>query len=202
MLYYRLNTYFLSVYLILFYPITLLSQIVRQSNLQRGVERIYRNNDWAWGTGYGGFDDAVRLFGAENEIETYTIGDIVYRVFSRGNKNYVEMNTRFGERYTYTTQSDEVIRPIEFSKGNEPIIGNSNLLSKTIRKDDHWKWGVNYSSFDQAAYILGQTANIITFIDPNDEKVKYRLFTYRDINYVEVDYGWQNGIFTYITYDL
>jgi hypothetical protein len=207
MLYGYLNKIFWCSWII-FSSDILFSQIITQSNPQKGIERVFRQEDnWEWGAnGYGDFENAVRVFGAEDEIETYTIGKMVYRVFSRGNRNYVEMNAGFpGGVYIYTTESDLTVHPIEFSKSDEPrpIIGNADLMNKLSRGNNHWEWGAyGYGSFDQAAEVLGKTATIIKFTDPANERVHYRLFSHNDINYVEIDYGWQGGVFTYTVYDL
>jgi hypothetical protein len=187
-------------------PIILLSQpTVPSTSNQAGFERTVRNyNNWDWGTcGHGSFDDAVKLFAAENEVMTYTDAIALYRVFTRGNKNYIEMNSNwYGGIFAYTTNAPSTIKKANMPvlKEEKQTIITDDLINKVIRKNDNWSWGTyGHGSFDQAAKNLVEIDNIISFIDPNNNKIKYRVFTHGSLNYVEVDYGWNDGIFTYTT---
>jgi hypothetical protein len=205
---YMLHEGFLSKYLFLFcltivLPRVLLSQIIDPP--KQGKERIVRqDNNWEWGTcGHGSFEDAVRLFSADKEVMTYTEGKIVYRVFSMGNKNYVEMNRGWsGGIFVYTTNSTTVNKANESPENNttKELLATDTLLNKVIRKEGNWAWGTyDHGNFDQAAFILKEEPNIIRFIDPNNKKIKYRVFTHTTLNFVEIDYGWEDGIFEYTT---
>lgn len=187
-------------------PIILLSQPAAPLTPdQAGFERIIRtDNNWDWGTcGHGSFDDAVRLFAAEKEVMTYKKDRATYRVFTRGNKNYIEMNSGWqGGVFTYTTNAASTIKkanPPENTETKTTIL-TEDIQNKVIRKNDFWSWGTfGHGSFDHAAQELMEKENVVSFTDPNNPKIKYRVFTHGSLNFVEVDYGWRGGIFTYTT---
>lgn len=187
-------------------PIILISQPAAPLTPdQAGFERTIRiANNWDWGTcGHGSFDEAVRLFTAEKEVIIYQSGRATYRVFTRGNKNYVEMNSGWQSGiFTYTTNAASTIKTVNAPQNNEPnqTIVTVDIQNKVIRKNDNWSWGTyGHGNFDHAAMELMEKGGIVSFTDPNNKKIKYRVFTHGSLNFVEVDYGWSGGIFTYTT---
>ena len=77
-------------------------------------------------------------------------------------------------------------------------------FDRTLKKGEEgksWAWGtMGHGSFDQAI----ETFKSDEFFKPEKDvmvykegSVKYKVFTYSKINYVEVDYGWRT--FNYIT---
>ncbi|OFY87942.1 MAG: hypothetical protein A3F72_09265 [Bacteroidetes bacterium RIFCSPLOWO2_12_FULL_35_15] len=200
----KAKKYFLLLLGFLHSPIILVSQpAVPLTSNQAGFERTIRSdNNWDWGTcGHGSFDDAVILFGAEKEVMTYTDGRVTYRVFTRGNKNYVEMNSDwFGGVFTYTTNADSTLKPVKVPDviDTKQTTITSDIQNKVIRKNGNWSWGTyGHGNFDQAARILAEIDNVVSFTDPTNIKIKYRVFSHGSLNYVEVDYGWSGGVFTY-----
>lgn len=187
-------------------PIILVSQsTVPVTSSQTGFERTFRNsNNWDWGTcGHGSFDDAVILFAAEKEVMIYKDGQATYRVFTRGNKNYVEMNSGWvGGIFTYTTNADSTIKTVKLPESidSKQTTITSDIQNKVIRENGNWSWGTyGHGSFDQAARVLAEKDNVVGFTDPNNIKIKYRVFSHGSLNFVEIDYGWSGGVFTYTT---
>lgn len=202
----KAKKYFLLLLGFLQSPIILFSQsTVPVTSNQAGFERTIRSdNNWDWGTcGHGSFDDAVRLFEAEKEVMTYKEGRDTYRVFTRGNKNYVEMNNGwYGGIFTYTTNVDSAIKTVKLPDGIDAkqTTITSDIQNKVIRENGNWSWGTyRHGSFDQAAHVLAEKDNVVSFTDLNNIKIKYRVFTHGSLNYIEIDYGWSGGIFTYTT---
>jgi hypothetical protein len=77
-------------------------------------------------------------------------------------------------------------------------------FDRTLKKGDaghNWAWGtMGHGSFDEAIELFKNDE----FFKPEKDvmvykegSVKYKVFTYAKINYIEVDYGWRT--FTYIT---
>ncbi|MEI6489868.1 MAG: hypothetical protein WCP52_12945 [Bacteroidota bacterium] len=93
-------------------------------------------------------------------------------------------------------------------KGQAPKATEHNTseagFDRTLKKGEEghsWSWGtLGHGSFDEAIELFKNDE----FFKPEKEVmvykegvVKYKVFTYAKINYVEVDYGWRS--FTYIT---
>ena len=89
---------------------------------------------------------------------------------------------------------------------NKPTEHNTSEsgFDRTLRKGDEghdWVWGtLGHGSFDQAIELFKNDE----FFKPDKEvmvykegSIKYKVFTYAKINYVEVDYGFRT--YTYIT---
>lgn len=189
-----------------FSPLLLVSQVDAPPIYESGgFERtIRKNGNWEWGTGgHGSFEDVIRLYNAEKNVMTYKNNKEIYRVFTVGAVNYVEVRYAWsGGTFTYTTKFDPAATFIKEPK-NQELVKDSiqqSDLQKVIRTMDNWDWGTcDHGTFDEAAKILNETNNIILLKDPLNSKTKYRIFSHGTLNFIEIDYGWKGGIFTYTT---
>jgi hypothetical protein len=167
---------------------------------QGGFERTERKGDaWKWGTaGHGSFDTAVQLFGASADVSTYTTPQATYRVFTRGELNFVEMVCSWGGGVlTYTTPVNANAASNKATTTVESADSKAGS-QKIDRAKAPWEWGTfNLGSFDITAAILGAEGDVISF--KQDGRAKYRVFTHGTLNFVEVDYGWPGGVFKYTT---
>lgn len=188
-----------------FSPLSLVSQVDAPPIYgSGGFERTIRVNDnWEWGThGHGSFEDAIKLFNAEKNVMTYKNNNEIYRVFTVENINYIELRYAWsGGTFTYTTKYNPATAFIKEPPDQDPQNTTSQSdLQKTIRTKDNWDWGTcDHGNFDQAAKILNEVNNITVLKDPVNDKIKYRIFSHGTLNFIEIDYGWKGGIFTYTT---
>ena len=168
---------------------------------QPGFERTERKGDsWKWGTaGHGSFDTAIQIFGAEKDVSSYTTPQAAYRVFSRGDINYVEMVCTWGGGVlTYTTKTIDNSVYNNNAKTSVDSADSKAGSQKIDRSKTLWDWGsYNFGSFDITAAVLNSEGDVITF--KQEGKTKYRVFTHGKLNFVEVDYGWPGGTFRYTT---
>lgn len=190
-----------------FTPLLLVSQVEAPPTYgNKGFERTIRENgNWEWGTlGHGSFEDVIKLYNAEKNVMTYKNYKEIYRVFSVGDVNYVEVIYAWnGGTFTYTTKSDSAAAFKKQPKNQEPVQNSipQSDLQKVIRTKDNWDWGTcDHGTFDQAAKILNENNNIILLKDPINDRIKYRIFSHGALNFIEIDYGWKGGIFTYTTH--
>lgn len=190
-----------------FSPLLLVSQVDAPPTYgNKGFERTFRENDnWEWGTGgHGSFEDVIRLYNAEKIVMTYKDNKEIYRVFTIGDVNYVELSYHWnGGTFTYTTKFDSTAAFIKEPNNQQPLNNGTSQsdLQKVIRTIDNWDWGTcDHGNFDQAAKTLNEKDNIVLLKDPINDKIKYRIFSHGTLNFIEIDYGWKGGVFTYTTF--
>jgi hypothetical protein len=68
---------------------------------------------------------------------------------------------------------------------------------RTQRINGNWDWGTGgHGSFENAMKLFAKEKEVAIY---NQGKVIYRVFTSTNNNYIEINYGWDGGKYTYTT---